>query len=1332
MSASRVDSTIRALIEKNAGTYGIDPDLLEALAIARSGGNPDAPTTLIPQPPSEFRTVSYAEPLANLREEGHPGVRSVTLRAGARVIYSVDVVRQFGVLSVDLRGIAPGGNLVVEVSSPNGFAFKQANGSADVSILVDNGPVYRLITGTYVIIVDAVTDTVFDLDFQTYGDPVWLQRFGITQVSLEQARSVGFTDTPAALTNPDVNLRVAAALLDRGRSVCPPGDTACVLGTFLGDSGAQASSLTTNVNAATSDIKGTNPGSVPTRGRGVQVVAREANAADYRSFATQQTSAAPGCAKGPMCEPILPFPLPPNPFYATFTIDFPELNFTLTPTRPQYVTWFEYTEHTQLYAEMSVRVFDPTWDLVEGSILGASGTFTPKQFTTMLVTFGYARRGDEEGPAVGPDALYSSNPKTMQLYDYEIQFMPHGVEMVLKARSIENQAHMVERRLTYNDDNPEDMLRTIYEGRYGMELCIERPAPVTKKGMINATYTPRIWTQYGISDIQFTHYNIIPQLVSDENENQSQYVTFYDNETNILHIHPYPFGAGPIVREYFYGRERAGAVLSWQPVVLASANLLQGGGRLVSQSLGVQSGEVEQVATDQYTAEAVYKSPDTAIPALVNPVVNFMSGTTVEDVAQRFVTKPGAHFLATASSVLNTNQFGEYNAMQATLQIIGDPLIRPFVNVYVEVMTRREPMNGGGNVISTVHPSSGEWMVRRVTHTIQGGEFITALTLLRSGPYQEDGYVPPPQPPAPENMKSAGYSYTMVGLNPWVLGDPLGGSGVPVGQPPTGGGGGGGGGDGRFFDPGPGYTKITNPVPALGTGWQGVGDLPVKDNGTYQLFYDLPEDATSLTFHKAYDGGPYGAKTDIKITPPPGTEGRYAGISTFTYSQFNYGDIVTYPRSSDGDVVPKGTYLIELKNTDIYRVGTGQPFADLQYSDTGAQCDVHFSKLNPTQLTASGNLPEGQDVIYCFTMGPKVALFFEISSINLSNAQASDLAWDVTSPSGVHYTSQGAQPGVAPLWEQGSWQIKMTLNDGYPRFTFNIRWSEQFSPIASDTVPTAHLIFGVKPAGAGSLVDRSTAAESSSLNLVDPVSGITNDGGRESIHLAAGEEQLFHFNPGSATRIALTLLPVNSTFDGEVEVRPPAVTGIGTRTVHGTGRVDMSLGNDTVSLNGTWRLKVTAHTDTTFTIFWRSSGGDTDLTTIAPDGSLDTFVNRNFGYGNEHVYIPNGLERKFYATVKPPQVPEGFVPKNITFSWEDESRSGLGSIFVTVEQLSGPKLVLDSGNASASGSIVFSSNRGTSLPYTPENVTLGYYIITLRGVASQAGGEYYKIHWNVS
>jgi hypothetical protein len=309
----------------------------------------------------------------------------------------------------------------------------------------------------------------------------------------------------------------------------------------------------------------------------------------------------------------------------------------------------------------------------------------------------------------------------------------------------------------------------------------------------------------------------------------------------------------------------------------------------------------------------------------------------------------------------------------------------------------------------------------------------------------------------------------------------------------------------------------------------------------------------------------------------------------------------------------------------------------------------------------------------------------------------------------------------------------MTLNEGTPRFTFNITWAEGNVP---EDVPEgtweAHVAVAVHEVRNTESADLSTQPESASLSMVDAVSGVASDGGFEGVKVSAGEEKSFHFDPGAATGLTLSVVPAVSTFDATVDVRPPSVSGVGSRTIRGKSRIAAAFGNGSTSLDGTWRVTVTPYVDTEYSVFWKAGDKSIDLPSIAPDGSLDTYINRNFGYGREHVYVPNGTEKTFYATVKSPQLPDGFIPKTIKFSWEDESGKGLGSVFVSVEQMSGPKLVLDSDSAQASGSIVFSSNRGTSLPYTPENVTLGYYIITLRGVSSQPGGEYYSVHWNVS
>ena len=1220
MSVTRVDPDTRLLIERNAARFGIDPNLLEALIVTRTGGGPDVVTTLPPLPAESFFDLSGAwTRLFTLQTSGNPGVRNVTLLKDQQAKYFVDLFDLVAQVVVTTTEIAADSNLALQVFLPDPQVFSpsldgyeqavSATGTGNNTAILSTTSSSPLNRGTYRIIVTALADSTFDLEFQPIPDPYEIQRFGLAQLSLSQARRVGFSGVGPDLEDPDTNLGVAAQLIKDALIKCKGAKIPCVMEKFLGvPSTVSVQSLARGVeyNFGQINFQESTPTTISTGpSQSAGGVKREKNVAVRDVFTNMQTTFNPPCAQGPTVEPLNDFPMPPNPFFATFEI---EINgFVVAPQRPQYVTYFEIMEQLENFSsELRLRLFDPDWTVLEGTVTGGGGQFRLDQYAEVIVTFGYATRGPEHSPfGAGPDPLYDSGPKSFFMSDYSVHFLGNGVEIELYAKSADFFMGLNERFDTYKHDNIEDIVRGPLQERYQWDdVCFEPVEEVRHFGVERAAYTPRRWVQPGVSDAQFLDYFLLPNAKSQLVEHGTAYSRFYDTTTKTMHCHEMPFGANP-VRTYTYARRRVGSVIEWRPQILGTANLLWGGGASTSQNMNMHSGEVQQHQSDPWHANEYNESPDNAKSELSSSNIPGFEGTDRdENMAGRKVQYPSDNWLEMSTQAMQERMHSAYFAAQGVLTVIGDPLIGPFKQIYLTVQHNKELPDG--SALTLTHPTSGLWMINRVTHVIQGGEYVTILEIMRSAAPQPDGYIPPALPPKGLNLKSTGDPSTLANLDPTILGR----EGLLGGR--DGGGGGGGPPPGPFFDPGPGFLELTGDATSIpGVGWVGVDSVTINDGQRASFYYDLLEDSSMFeVWLRDVDDQKY-VSTDLVITPPPGSLD-IPGIDVITAHTDRTNRYVQFP-SVGGSFAPKGTWLIELTNVDI----------------------------------TSGS-----------------------SGVDTSFALA----------------SLGVRSGPAIVGR-----------------------------------------------------DLSERASASSLELTSPVSGVDGARGVPAVSAVASTTQEYHFTVGAAENLSVVIGP-ESPMDVTIDIDPPAVTGISRRSVRDSREIRVDFGNGITSLGGTWRVTVTTHTASDYKVYWidesltrTASSQAVRLDELAPNGSIDLPLYSGGWYGREQIQIPNGTTKRFYASVKPPNVPDGLNPRSIEFEWHDESGLENGSLQVSVAQATGAKIAV-TGGPSPSGILRFLSGAtqaNGNKPTKPEEVALGYYIVTATGVKAAPGSDLYRLAWRV-
>lgn len=105
--------------------------------------------------------------------------------------------------------------------------------------------------------------------------------------------------------------------------------------------------------------------------------------------------------------------------------------------------------------------------------------------------------------------------------------------------------------------------------------------------------------------------------------------------------------------------------------------------------------------------------------------------------------------------------------------------------------------------------------------------------------------------------------------------------------------------------------------------------------------------------------------------------------------------------------------------------------------------DGMFTPYGKTQLNlldVSLSLNETQ--FFCFDLPGATLKTFEVDTTNQSNASCGVLKMELISPqTKTVYAPTGVQPGSFPKWEEGRWEVHLTLiQDCFSKFDVRVRW----------------------------------------------------------------------------------------------------------------------------------------------------------------------------------------------------------------------------------------------------------------------------------------------------
>lgn len=432
-------------------------------------------------------------------------------------------------------------------------------------------------------------------------------------------------------------------------------------------------------------------------------------------------------------------PLPPNPHHATcyFQIGGQRnaqnglilgTGYSLTPTPPQYVEYFEYVDDVGPWTDQfRIRVFDPSWDVAAGDrVLRAiqqartEGGVKPSSsenstsfdrmsgLESVLLSWGYVGYPGEQllGAAFQQRGMWSGMRQAFIL-GYNPHFLGTGVEIELTGMASDVAARLRSRSVTYPLRSGATSIGEIVKQiaiRNGWRYCIRPTVPLYEAG------EPKKFTQAQKDDIAYIQYDLTPLARAADNPDVTGYVAYYNSQTNTLHFHPPKDGV--IVRHYTYARQRLGTIISFNPNVQPALVAALGGGHL------------EVAGMDQYTKEMFRHVPARSpndpsslgtFGAPERASLNDTEGFSRQTVADAGTTDAAA---AEARSMWRTQQWA---VVTADLTVVGDPTVRSGQLVRVTVFGED----------SMPHWASGVFRIQKATHVIDRGVYQTTLQLFR-------------------------------------------------------------------------------------------------------------------------------------------------------------------------------------------------------------------------------------------------------------------------------------------------------------------------------------------------------------------------------------------------------------------------------------------------------------------------------------------------------------------------------------------------------------------------------------------------------------------------
>ena len=308
--------------------------------------------------------------------------------------------------------------------------------------------------------------------------------------------------------------------------------------------------------------------------------------------------------------------------------------------------------------------------------------------------------------------------------------------------------------------DPLGIVETICAEHY-WQACTQRTKPLLsyEATAINEK-SDRPITQTGQDDITFLREVLAPS--AEAIDGSSAYVVYLDSSTtpSTLHFHP-PVLAAPDVRSYYYTRSRLGTVLRFEPVVNGQLIALFGGVKAVLAGTDMVSKKPIS-GTSLSTDLSNNSLPGNPLPTTTTYQEDGEDGNVRTKTVRPTTVKssPDKSESEQIGSARSFRESGSLAALTAQMVVLGDPKVRAgmTVDISIEVFNPAGSRDALGwdylvdstqGILGTIflnrpspprelyakrglHYTSGKWLVHEVRHVFQGGEYLTYLDLLRN------------------------------------------------------------------------------------------------------------------------------------------------------------------------------------------------------------------------------------------------------------------------------------------------------------------------------------------------------------------------------------------------------------------------------------------------------------------------------------------------------------------------------------------------------------------------------------------------------------------------
>lgn len=362
--------------------------------------------------------------------------------------------------------------------------------------------------------------------------------------------------------------------------------------------------------------------------------------------------------------------------------------------RPRHLESFTFDLNIETLGYFEFTLFDPEYDAVEEILMNSGGKC---QFM-----FGYTE--GRQSP------MYEG-----LIMEYIPTITFDGIRLHIKGFTMAIDGHKSAETRVFKDKKIHEVVKTICGDR-GWTPDVDECIPVQfREDLIKSELKDNTWKQ-SQSDLAFISEKLQKQAVRAKDK-AGGYVWYFEPDTKKFHFHP-PRYEEDVVKTFIW-RDRLNEFLRFTPQYsggFLGALILGGSARL--NTLSMENTEMKATVK----SDKVRPDGDSAPPADPKQTQGEKPDNSDPQRSTGVIYKayPDEYF------GLNEAKFWWYRAawlaaFRAELEVVGDPLLKPWVKYEVQVGKK----NGG------LHWTSGKYWASGICHTIQNGEFHSTLKLWR-------------------------------------------------------------------------------------------------------------------------------------------------------------------------------------------------------------------------------------------------------------------------------------------------------------------------------------------------------------------------------------------------------------------------------------------------------------------------------------------------------------------------------------------------------------------------------------------------------------------------